>query len=291
MRTHETFTVLTFCLVSWFGLLAQASPPPQSPPPDPEYIRKMIPTKIIATYRGGELTELKVHDRKAYLVKPTGKVDLHKRWIWIFPFWLGVNDGHGSLQHRHYVEKYLAAGFHVAGIDVSTSCGSPAAANVCHEFYQKLIADHHLNPRARLLGQSNGGLIAYAWAFRHPECVDRIGGICPATDFRTWPKLPNVINFPAKGLGYDLTLEQLTQRRAEFNPIDNLAPLAKTGVKILHIHGDKDDLVPMADNSIELARRYKDLGGSAEIVVIPGLGHGGKILYESDPLLKFLLAD
>ena len=62
-------------------------------------------------------------------------------------------------------------------------------------------------------------------------------------------------------------------------------------MKILHIHGDKDDLVPMAANSTELAKRYKALGGSAEVVVIPGLGHGGEVLYESQPLLSFLLAD
>jgi pimeloyl-ACP methyl ester carboxylesterase len=83
----------------------------------------------------------------------------------------------------------------------------------------------------------------------------------------------------------------LSGRAAEFNPIDNLAPLAKARVKILHIHGDKDDLVPMAANSTELARAYRDLGGEAEIVVLPGLGHGGQVLYESEPLLKFLLAE
>ena len=97
--------------------------------------------------------------------------------------------------------------------------------------------------------------------------------------------------FSKQGLGYDLTLEELTRRAAEFNPIDNLVPLAKAGVKILHIHGDKDDLVPMAANSTELARRYRALGGSAEIVVLEGLGHGGHEFYESGPLLKFLLAE
>lgn len=263
----------------------------KSPQPDAEYIRKMIPTKIAGTYAGGELVELKVKDRPAYIVKPTGQVDPQRRWIWIFPFWLGINDGHGSLQHRMYVEKYLAKGFHVAGINVGTSCGSPTAAKVFEEFYQQVQTDYRLNPRARLLGQSNGGLMAYAWAFRHPDCVDRIGGICPATDFRTWPGLPNVVNFPEKGLGYDLSLDDLTKRQAEFNPVDNLAPLAKAGVKILHIHGDKDELVPMEANSTELARRYQALGGSAEIVVVPGLGHGGKVLYESEPLLMFLLSE
>jgi alpha-beta hydrolase superfamily lysophospholipase len=269
------------------GDVTRSSPPP----PDPEYVRKMIPATIAGTYDAGQLVELRVRGRKGYVVRPTGKVDPRGRWVWIFPFWLGINDGHGNLQHRSYVEAYLAAGFHVAGIDVGTSCGSPSAAGVCHEFYEKLRADHGLNRRARLVGQSNGGLIAYAWAFRHPECVDRIAGICPATDFRTWPTLPNVLAFPEKGLGYDLTAAQLAARQAEFNPIDNLAPLAKAGVKILHIHGDQDELVPMGPNSTELARRYRALGGSAEVVVLAGLGHGGKRLYASQPLLDFLLAD
>lgn len=250
---------------------------------------RMVPTKIEGKFRGGELIELRVHDRMAYVVKPTGAVDPRKRWLWEFPFWLGINDGFGNVQHRNYVEKLLAAGFHIAGIDVGPSCASPSAAKVCQEFYEYVVAEYGLNQRARIMGQSHGGLIAYGWAFRNPMCVERIAGICPATDFRTWPTLPNVINFPAKGLGYDLSLDDLTRRAGEFNPVDNLAPLAKAGVKILHIHGDKDELVPMSANSTELARRYRELGGSAEIVVLEGLGHGGQVLYESEPLLKFLL--
>jgi pimeloyl-ACP methyl ester carboxylesterase len=274
-------------------LASNAGDDKPKPSPDPEYVRKMIPAQVSGTYRGGELIVKRVHDRNAYIVRPSGKVDPQGRWVWIFPFWLGINDGHGRLHHQLYVEKYLAAGFSVAGIDVGTSCGSPAAAEVCNQFYEKLRAEYGLHRRARLEVQSNGGLIGYAWAFRHPGCVDRIGGICPVTDFRTWPPpgLASVLSAPEKGLGYNLTLDQLTARQAEFNPIDNLAPLAEAKVKILHIHGDKDELVPMSANSTELARRHRALGGSAEVVVIPGLGHGGQVLYESEPLLRFLLAD
>jgi len=264
---------------------------PQAKLSDAQRAVQMVPTKIAGTYQGGELVKLRIRNRMAYVVKPTGAVDPAKRWLWEFPFWLGINDGFGSLQHRNYVEAALAAGFHVAGIDVGPSCGSPAAAEVCQEFYNRMVAEYRLHKRARIMGQSHGGLIAYGWAFRHPECVDRVAGICPATDFRSWPTLPNVINFPAKGLDYGLSLEELTGRVTEFNPIDNLAPLAKAGVKILHIHGDEDTLVPMSANSTELARRYRELGGTAEIVVLPKLGHGGRELYESMPLLRFLLAE
>jgi len=258
-------------------------------------IPNKIPTKITGTYRGGELVELRVRGRIAYLVKPTGAVDPQKRWLWEFPFWLGINDGFGHLAHRHYVENALAAGFHVAGVDVGPSYGSPAAADICQEFYEQLVSRQGLHPRARILCHSHGGLIAYGWAFRHPTCVERIGGMCPATDFRTYPTLAGVVTLPAKELGYGLSLQELERRAAEFNPIDNLAPLAKAGVKILHLHGDEDRLVPTNANSIELARRYHEFGGVAEIVLLhlPAAkrGHDGPELYESSRLLQFLLAD
>lgn len=249
---------------------------------------KRVPTSISGTYEGGELVEMQVRDRMAYLVKPKGEVDSERRWVWICPFWLGINNGFGNVEHRFYVEQMLAKGFHVAGIHVGTSCGSPGAAAVCHEFYERLVEEHRLNPRCRIVGQSNGGLIAYAWAFRHPDCVERIGGICPATDFRSWPGLYNTVNFPLKGLDFGVTYAEIQERASEFNPIDNLAPLAEKKVKILHIHGDKDELVPMQENSTELAERYRKLGGEARIVVLEGLGHGGRELYDSQPLIEFL---
>ena len=59
-------------------------------------------------------------------------------------------------------------------------------------------------------------------------------------------------------------------------------------MKILHLHGDLDDVVPMAENSTEPARRYQELGGNARIIVLKDLAHGGLPLYESLPLIEFL---
>lgn len=255
-----------------------------------------IPTTVAGTYQGGELVALRVRDRIAYVIKPTSGADAQKRWVFEFPFWLGVNDGFGNVAHRYYVEKALAAGFHVAGVDVGASCGSPAAAALCQQFHQQLVRDFGLNKHARALAHSHGGLIAYGWAMRYPDSVDRIAGMCPATDFRNYPTLPNVIAGPTKGLDYGLTLEELERRATEFNPIDNLAPLAKAGVKILHLHGDADTLISTEANSLELARRYRKLGGDAQIVLLPGLpaakrGHDGPALYNSEALLKFLVGD
>jgi Prolyl oligopeptidase family len=264
--THSSRSVVVVLLFALLILAVEASAEePQSPAAtsDAQRAVQMVPKKVAGTFAGGELVKLSVADRMAYVVKPTGKVDPQRRWLWEFPFWLGINDGFGNLQHRIYVEKALSAGFHVAGVDVGASSGSPAASEVCQKFYSRLVADYELHDKARIMGQSHGGLIAYGWAFRHPECVARIAGICPATDFRSWPTLPTLVSFPPTGLDYGLSLEELGRRAAEFNPIDNLAPLAKASVKILHIHGDADTLVPMAANSDELARRYRELGGDA----------------------------
>ena len=59
-----------------------------------------------------------------------------------------------------------------------------------------MVGQFGLNKRARIMGHSHGGLLAYGWAFRHPGCVDRIAGICPATDFRTYPGLVQPCQHP-----------------------------------------------------------------------------------------------
>ena len=287
-RWDRVVLTAMLCLAASGHAIAQPRKPVVSDPapkPSPR-------DRFAATYANGTLEKLKVAGRDAYLIKPKGGVDPARRWVWIAPFWLGIDNGSGTVEHRFYVERLLAKGFHVAGIDVGTSCGSPASARVNQAFYEHLTREHSLNRKARLIGQSNGGLIAYAWAFRHPDSVDRILGIYPATDFRSWPGLENAIAFPPPGLGYDLSLSDLTRRVAEFNPIDNLAPLARAGVGILHIHGDRDTVVPSGPNSEALIARYKAMGGRAELITVPGIGHQAiEAFYKCRPAADFLETD
>jgi hypothetical protein len=245
----------------------------------------------VPDYRDGEAITLQIGGRFAYLIKPCGKVDPTRRWVWIFPFEHGLAASGGSIEHEFYINGLLAKGFHVAGIDIGVACGSPRGAERCQQFYSLLVDKYRLNRRARVLAQSNGGLNAYAWAVRHPDCVDRIAGIYPATALRSWPGLPNAIVYPPKGLGFDLTPEQLTAHLSNFNPIENLAPLAKAGVKLMHVHGDRDKTVPIEANSGELVRRYHALGGTAELVVVHGFSHGGPPFSKSTKVAAFLGAD
>jgi alpha-beta hydrolase superfamily lysophospholipase len=73
----------------------------------------------------------------------------------------------------------------------------------------------------------------------------------------------------------------------ELNPVDNLAPLAKAKVPLLLVYGDKDAVVPHAENSEVVYERYKRLGGPVERVVKPGQDHHPHGLKDVAPVVTF----
>lgn len=252
------------------------------------------PYELAAEYDNGRVIPLYYAGTQGYIIKPTGPIDTERRWVWIAPLYLAVNStyGAGDMAYQYYVEALLQAGYHIIGTDVGVSCGSPAGVEVYQNFYNMLVSVFKLNKKAILIGQSNGGLICYSWAFRYPNQVNRILGIFPATDLLSWPGLDGVFMATPKGLAYDLSGEQFESRLTEFNPIDNLEPLAKAGVKIFHVHGDADNVVPIEPNSYELAKRYKALGGNVEIQTVKGGVHDtSPDFYNCKRGLEFLLED
>ena len=233
--------------------------------------------ELVGNHPGGMLHEISFAssygNTLGYVIAPRGKVDSSRRWIWISPLWIALKSDYGNWTGKYYVDGALAAGFHVVGVDVGTTCGSP---------------------KARMIGISNGGLITYGYAFRYPQHVERILGIYPATDFTSWPGLNLVAgpgSFLPAGLAYDLTYQEMQARITEFNPIDNFRPLAKAGVEIFHLHGDEDTLVPLDPNSSVVVERYRAMGGDIALETFEGSIHGGMEFFEYGPALEFLLAD
>ncbi len=71
-------------------------------------------------------------------------------------------------------------------------------------------------------------------------------------------------------------------------PIDNLGPLAKAGVPILHVCGGLD---PWLEGQTRVAEaRYKELGGWMRVIVIEGVGHHLGGLRDSRPIVDFIVA-
>jgi hypothetical protein len=239
----------------------------------------------------GDLDVVALAGTMGYVYKPRGLVDPARRWVLISPMYLGLDSvQQGGLAYAFYVEALLAAGFHVAGIDIGITCGSPAGAAIYDRFYEHVVGAYSLNPKARAIAQSNGGLRVYAWAFRHPDAIERIFGVFPVLDLRDWPRLERISTLIPPGLAYPLSTDALARRLSEFNPIDNLAPLAASRVKLFHVHGDRDASVHLEPNSLECARRYRALGGSFELEVVPGGTHArAPVYYENQRGLAFLL--
>lgn len=73
------------------------------------------------------------------------------------------------------------------------------------------------------------------------------------------------------------------------NPVDTRAPLARAGVALIHVVGDIDDVVPPAENALMVAERYRQLGGTIELIHKPGVGHHPHGLDEPAPEVGFLI--
>jgi dipeptidyl aminopeptidase/acylaminoacyl peptidase len=224
-----------------------------------------------------------VDGRPAFLLLPTAQAHLPaKPWLWYAPTFPVHPDPHHVWMFRQFLEKGIA----VAGVDVGESFGNPAGRKVFTAFYEKLRRDYGLAERACLMPQSRGGLMLYNWAAENPQRVACIAGIYTVCDLRSFPG-------PAAACkAYGLDEAGLAATLTEHNPVDRLRPLADAGVPILHIHGDRDELVPIEKNSGELARRYAALGGPMRLIVVAGKGHDEVAeFFESLELVDFVVRE
>jgi pimeloyl-ACP methyl ester carboxylesterase len=187
----------------------------------------------------------------------------------------------------------LARGWHIAYLDCKDTFGSPETLRHWDAFYRELVGRYGLARRPVLLGMSRGGLYVYRWAAANPDKVGLIHGDAPVCDIKSWPA------GKGKGIGnppewtrfkqvYGLSEEQALQWKG--NPIDLLAPLARARIPILHVVGDADDKVPVAENTTILAQRYEKLGGHVEVINKPGVGHHPHSLSDPAPIVDYILA-
>lgn len=71
-------------------------------------------------------------------------------------------------------------------------------------------------------------------------------------------------------------------------PIDNLAPLAKAGVPILHDCGSLDPW--LKDQTRVVEKRYQELGGKITVLVAEGEGHFPLSRKDPKPVVAFILS-
>lgn len=233
-------------------------------------------------WNGYDRYDFAVDGRPCLVVVPKAAAP-GKPWIWRTEFF-----GHEPQADL----SLLAKGFHAVYMDVQNMYGAPVAVRHMDAFYDELTHRYGLAKKTVLEGFSRGGLFAYNWAAAHPERVACIYGDAPVCDFKSWP------GGKGKGAGSPgdwqnvLRVYGLTEAEAmayRLNPIDNLAPLAKAGVPLIHVVGDADDTVPLAENTAIVQRRYQQLGGQITVIVKKGVGHHPHSLKDPAPIAEFIL--
>lgn len=255
---------------------------------NPRLVMVMVPLLFVtAMGLGQDVATVKriaveVGGHKGFVMEPPKPGPEGSRpWVWYAP----VIGPHPSRETDWMFRRLFDAGIYVVGVNVGESMGNPAGRKGYSAFYEHVVREFKLEPKARLLAQSRGGLMLYNWAVENPDKVQCVAGIYPVCDLRSYPKLPRAAE------AYGLTVAELEKVLAQHNPVDRLEPLAKARVPVLHIHGDSDKVVPLEANSKALIDRYRELGGPAEVIVVAGKGHEAvKEFFEEPRMVEFLKA-
>jgi hypothetical protein len=242
-------------------------------------IRKALakPTKNLPL--PGEVFSVQGHT--AFVILPA-KRDTTKPtpWVWYAP----TLNGLPGKEEAWLIQNLINAGIAVGGIDVGESMGNPEGRAAFTAFHQVMSQKRGMSAKPCLLCRSRGGLMHYNWAAEHPESVAAIGGIYPVGNLASWPSLAKSHH------AYGVSAEELAKILPQHNPIDRLAPLAKAGIPLMHIHGDKDGLVPLEKNSAIIDQRYRELGGTMTLEIIKNGGHDmAKHWFQSQSLVDFLI--
>ena len=267
------------CLAAWLRAGAQVAP----------VVRGTVPEVSVAgpsvadDWNGYKRSTFQLEGRTCYIVEPKTPSP-GKPWLWRARFW----------GHRPEVDlALLAQGYHLVYMDVAEMLGNKEAVEHWNHFYTLLTTTYELNRKAEMEGMSRGGLYVYAWAEANPDEVAAIYADAPVCDITSWPLAlrngepsPDGWKMAVAAFGFHDVSEAKAYRG---NPIDNLEPLARAHVPLLHVVGDADTVVPVAENTAVLAQRYKALGGEIQIITKPGVGHVHG-LDDPTPIINFLLA-
>jgi hypothetical protein len=233
-------------------------------------------------YHGFERHDFAVDACEAIVVAPR-RAAQGAPWIWRAEFF----------DHRPEADlALLERGYHLAYIQVGNTFGCPSAMRHWDAFYRELTDNYGLSKRPVLEGLSRGGLYVYNWAAANPSKVAAIYGDNPVCDFKSWPGgkgkgpgSPDDWKKLIKDYGFHSEAEAIAYTK---NPIDNLKPLARAHIPLIHVCGDADEFVPYPENTVVLRERYEKLGGTIQVIVKPGFHHHPHGLDDPTPVVEFL---
>ncbi len=150
----------------------------------------------------------------------------------------------------------LAKGYHIVTGPVSYNADGPIVAH--WNAVYKHLTDAGLSKKPVLEGAGAAAGEAYAWAIENPDKVSCIYAENPV----------------------------LHSNLAKTQPLENLAPLAKANIPILHVCGSLD---PLLDANTRIAeQRYQQLGGHLTVILKDGEGHYPLAPHDTKPVIDFI---
>lgn len=207
----------------------------------------------------------------------------NNNWIWRTQFWEVDNQVDLAL---------LAKGYHVVHIDLVDLYGSKISMNRMDSFYKFLSSNFKLNKKVTLEGFSRGGLDAFNWAAKNTDKVQSIYADAPVCDLESWPAGSGKGEGSKEDLKRCLKLYGLTETSLkDFRdmPLYNNASIAKAGIPVFSVCGDKDITVPVSENTNKFAASFRKAGGHIQILIKKGMGHHPHSLVNPKPVVDFIL--
>ena len=213
-----------------------------------------------------------------------------KPWLWRSMFWEAIKKVSDSDL------KLVDEGYHVV-IAHGDVAGHPRGNANIDAAYDMLTTKYGFSEKcANMSSMSRGTLSLFRWASTNPNKVDSIyvdNGVC---NVLSWPAGKLVPGSGSKASGAPDSWEDFKRKfgyttdaeaiKTKESPIDQLEPLAKAGVPILMVCGNKDHAVPYEENDAIMEQRYQALGGNIKVIVEnKGHSHG---MNDPTPVLEFI---
>lgn len=229
-------------------------------------------------WHGYERSDFVVDGQPATLIVPH-EVATGNPWVWRAE-WFG--DRHGPQVSLALLEK----GWHLAYINASDRYGSPDSIEIFDSYYRRLTGVFGLAAKMVMEGFSRGGLYAFNFASTYPERIAALYLDAPALDLKSWPGYQKS-RWAEVAEHYGLTVEQL--ETAKVSPLDRIEPVVKAGIPIIGVSGDADLVVKLDENLAVLEERYREAGGTIEVIIKPGGGHHPHSLPDPTRIVEFIL--
>jgi len=235
----------------------------------------------MAQWRGFDRIDFTLNGHECILVCPECPAE-GRPWVWRAEFFGAFAQADEAMLHE---------GYHLAYIRLSDRYGCPGAVREMEAFRAHLAEVYRLSRRAQLFGFSRGGLYAVNYALTYPEGVEKLYLDAPVLDVRSWPAGWGEGRGAAREWEeckacYDLSEE--SARTFRRNPLDRAEELACRSIPVMIVAGDADDVVPIEENTLPFAERFRAAGGRLRLIVKEGCGHHPHSLEDPAPIVEFL---